>query len=192
MVLALDLRPAHELTDAQFEQICQVNRDLKFERTATGELIVVALTGGETGRRNIKLSARLEIWSSEANLGVAFDSSTGFKLPNGAIRSPDAAWVQQQRWAALTPTQRQKIVPLCPDFLIELRSPSDDLEDLRAKMREYVENGLRLGWLIDPETQTVEIYCPHSSPEILQAPTTLSGEPVLPDFVLPLIGILTA
>ena len=191
MVLTLELRPTIELTDAQFEQICQVNRDLKFERAATGELIVVALTGGETGRRNIKLSARLEIWSSEANLGVAFDSSTGFKLPNGAIRSPDSAWIQQQRWESLTPTQRQKIVPLCPDFLIELRSPSDDREDLRRKMQEYLDNGLRLGWLIDPETQTVEIYRPDCPSEILNDPATLSGEAVLPGFVLNLAGILT-
>lgn len=191
-MFTLALRPTLELTDEQFEQICQVNRDLKFERTAKGELVIVALTGGETGRRNIKLSARLEVWSDQAGLGVAFDSSTGFRLPNGAIRSPDAAWVQLERWQALTTDQRKKYVPLCPDFVVELRSASDEVVDLQAKMREYLENGLQLGWLLDPETETVEIYRSHQAVEVLAKPANLSGESVLPGFKLALAGILTA
>ncbi|MBL1175515.1 Uma2 family endonuclease [Pantanalinema sp. GBBB05] len=190
MVFTLDLRPTLELTDEQFEQICHANRDLKFERTAKGELVIVALTGGETGRRNIKLSARLENWSDQAKLGVAFDSSTGFKLPNGAIRSPDAAWIKQNRWEALTPAERKRIVPLCPDFLVELRSTSDEFDHLQAKMREYLANGLQLGWLLDPETQVVEVYCPDQAVAVLQQPTSLSGDPLLPGFVLDLTGIL--
>ncbi|HBL11422.1 MAG TPA: hypothetical protein DD379_08450 [Cyanobacteria bacterium UBA11162] len=189
--ITLNLRPTITLTDEQFEQICRTNRDLKFERTAQGELVVMSLTGGDTGRRNIKLSARLENWSSQSNLGVAFDSSTGFRLPNGAIRSPDAAWVRLERWQALTSEQRKKFVPLCPDFLVELRSPSDELEDIQAKMQEYLANGLLLGWLIDPHRQVVEIYRPNQSVEILNHPTTLSGEEVLPEFVLNLTDILT-
>lgn len=190
MVVTLDLRPILELTDEQFEQICRSNPDLKLERTAKGELVVVALTGGETGRRNIKLSARLETWSDAAGLGVAFDSSTGFRLPNGAIRSPDVAWICLERWESLTPEQRKKIVPLCPDFLVELQSPNDELEDLQAKMQEYLANGLKLGWLLDPDTQTVEIYRPDLGVEILTNPTDLTSEEVLPGFCLNLTGIL--
>ena len=189
--ITLNLRPTLTLTDEQFEQICRANRDLKLERTAQGELVVMALTGGETGRRNMKLCARLENWSSQSNLGVTFDSSTGFRLPNGAIRSPDAAWVRLDRWQALTPEQRKKFVPLCPDFLVELRSSSDYLEDIQAKMQEYLANGLLLGWLIDPQKKTVEIYRSNQDVEILNQPTTLSGESILPEFVLDLTGILS-
>jgi Uma2 family endonuclease len=198
MVVTLDLRSTVELTDDRFEQICQSNRDLKFERTAIGELVVVALTGGETGRRNIKLSARLEMWNEQSETGVAFDSSTGFRLPNGAIRSPDAAWIRLDRWEVLTSEQRKKLVPLCPDFLVELRSPSDEIADIQAKMREYQENGLRLGWLLDPETQRVEIYRGDSfalgvrTVEILENPTQLSGEDILAGFSLNLTGILNS
>ncbi len=188
--VTLDLRPTLELTDQQFEQICQSNPDLKFERTALGALVIVALTGGETGRRNIKLSARLENWSSQANLGVAFDSSTGFRLPNGSIRSPDAAWIRLDRWQSLTADQRRKIVPLCPDFVVELRSSSDERDDLQAKLQEYLENGVRLGWLIDPELQEVEIYVPSRSVEVLIHPRYVSGDDILPGFQLDLSGIL--
>jgi Uma2 family endonuclease len=190
MVFTLDLHPSLDLTDEQFEQICTRNPDLKFERTAQGELVVVALTGGETGRRNMKLSARLENWSDRTQLGVAFDSSTGFRLPDGSIRSPDAAWVVLERWQKLTPEQRKKYVPLCPDFLVELKSASDELEDVRAKMEEYLANGLQLGWLLNPENQTVEVYRPNLAVEVLQQPTSISGAPVLPEFVLDLAGIL--
>jgi Uma2 family endonuclease len=192
MVVTVNLQPTFDLSDSQFEQICNTNLDLKFERTAQGGLVIMALTGGETGRRNIKLSARLENWNEQANLGVAFDSSTGFRLSNGAIRSPDAAWVSEARWAALTPNQRQKWVPLCPDFLIELKSSTDDIADLRLKMVEYCENGLLLGWLIDPETQIVEIYSAVAPLVSLNNPASLSAAAVMPGFVLNLAGILTA
>jgi Uma2 family endonuclease len=190
MVYTINLQPTLELTEEQFEEICQNNRDLKFERTTRGSLVIMSLTGGETGRRNIKLSARLENWNDQSQLGVAFDSSTGFRLPNESIRSPDAAWVSQSRWEALTPEQRKKRVPLCPDFLVELKSSTDDVEDLRIKMREYIENGLQLGWLIDPDSQMVEVYRSHRPIEVLTKPTELSADDVMPGFVLNLTGIL--
>lgn len=190
MVVTVNLQPTLELTDAQFEQICHHNRDLKFERTAQGSLIIMALTGGETGERNAELNGQLWMWNRQARLGHLYDSSTGFRLPNGAIRSPDAAWVIQSRWNALTPSQRKKWVPLCPDFIVELKSPSDEVEDLRLKMQEYIENGLLLGWLIDPDTQMVEVYRVGKSIEFLNSPTELSGDEIMPGFVLNLVGIL--
>ena len=179
------------ITDEEFEKICRENRDRKFERTAQGELVIMSLTGGETGRRNIKLSARLEVWSDAAQLGVAFDSSTGFRLPNGAIRSPDAAWVSQSRWDALTPEQRKKWVPLCPDFVVELKSPSDDIADLQTKMLEYQENGLKLGWLIDPDRQLVEVYRADRPVEQLACLESIAAGAIMPGFVLKLAGILS-
>ncbi|WP_448564437.1 Uma2 family endonuclease [Trichothermofontia sp.] len=190
--LAIALQPTLELTDEQFEEICQHNRDLRLERSARGELIIMPPTGGETGTRNAGLIGQLWQWNQSAHLGHVFDSSTGFKLPNGAIRAPDVAWVRRDRWLALTPAQRQKFIPLCPDFAIELCSPSDELEDVRAKMREYQENGLQLGWLLDPKTRTVEIYRAQQVPEfVMMNPASLSGEPILPGFSLDLTGILT-
>lgn len=186
-MITLDLRPA--LTDEQFAEICQNNRDLRFERTAKGELVIMAPTGGETGRRNVELAAEFVLWNRRTRLGVVFDSSTGFKLPNGSTRSPDVAWVAMERWNALTPEQQRRFVPLCPDFALELKSPSDDLADLQAKMREYLDNGLNLGWLIDPEQQRVEIYRLGQSVETLTNPTTLSGEALLPGFVLDLADL---
>ncbi len=188
--LTLDLRSTLELTDEQFVAICRHNPDLRLERSARGELIIMPPTGGETGRRNSKLGGQLWHWNEQYQLGEVFDSSTGFKLPNGAIRAPDAAWVHRDRWQALTPEQREKFVPLCPDFVIELRSSSDSLEEVRAKMCEYQENGLKLGWLIDPTTATVEVYRQQRSPELLLQPDTLSGELILPGFTLDLTGIL--
>jgi len=179
-----------ELTDEQFFQLCQNNRDLRFERTAKGELVIMPPTGSDTGRRCIKIAAQLENWSSQNNLGIAFDSSTGFKLPNGADRSPDASWVKRERWEALTPEQQETFAPLCPDFVVELRSPSDSLEKVREKMKEYMDNGAHLGWLINPKNQQVEIYRPNQDVEIVQFPTTLSGENVLPGFVLSLEQIM--
>jgi Uma2 family endonuclease len=132
----------------------------------------------------------LENWSDRTQLGVAFDSSTGFRLPDGAIRSPDAAWVSLERWQGLTLEQRKKYVPLCPDFLVELKSSSDEIEDVQAKMKEYLVNGLQLGWLLNPENQTVEVYRPNVAVEVLQQPTSISGSPTLPDFILDLAGIL--
>ncbi len=180
--LVLDL----ELTDEQFFQLCQKNHELKFERTASGELIIMAPTGGETGRRNVKLITQLDLWNTRTNLGEVFDSSTGFKLPNGANRSPDTAWIKRERWQTLTPEQREKFVPLCPDFVVELMSPSDSLERTRQKMEEYRDNGARLGWLLNRKQRQVEIYRPGQSTKILDNPQSLSGDPVLPDFVLDL------
>lgn len=189
--ITLNLRPTIELTDEQFEQICRANRDLRFELTAKGELIVMSPTGSATGERNWGLNGQLWLWNQENRLGKGFDSSTGFKLPNGATRSPDAAWVTNERWDALPTQQKRKFAPICPDFVVELRSLSDELEDLQAKMQEYLNNGIRLGWLIDPETRLVEIYRPNQPVQVLNNPTTLSGESVLPGFVLDLAEILT-
>jgi Uma2 family endonuclease len=180
-----------ELTDEQFFQLCTDNRDLRFERTASGGLIIMPPTGSETGRRNSDLNYQLQSWSRQnKHLGVAFDSSTGFKLPDGTDISPDAAWVRRDKWDGLTPEQKEKFAPLCPDFVVELRSTTDSLEKLRAKMKLYVKNGARLGWLLDRKNRKVEISRQGSDVEILDSPATLSGEDVLPGFVLDLSDIL--
>jgi Uma2 family endonuclease len=173
-----------ELTDEQFFQLCVNNRELQFERNAQGDLTIMSPTGGETSYSNAGLTAQLWVWNESSQRGKVFDSSGGFKLPNGANRSPDVAWIPIERWNALTPQQRQRFLPLCPDFVIELRSPSDSLAALRRKMEEYRDNGTRLGWLIDRASQTVEIYRPQQEVEVLNSPTTLSGEGVLPGFAL--------
>ena len=178
-----------DLTDEQFFQLCLNNRDLRFERTATRELIIMPPTGSETGERNADLTYQLRAWSRQNKLGKSFDSSTGFKLPCGAERSPDASWVKIERWNALTQAEKERFAPLCPDFVVELMSPSDSLEKTRAKMREYMDNGAKLGWLINRQQQQVEIYRPHREVEILLSPSTLSGEDVLPGFVLDLTEI---
>lgn len=184
--LTLNLPPVLKLTDEQFEQLAAFNSDLRLELTAKGELIIMPPTGGETGDRNFELDGQLWLWNRQNRLGKAFDSSTGFRLPNGATRSPDVAWIEIKRWEALTPVQRKKFLPLCPDFAIELVSETDDVEETRTKMQEYLQNGLRLGWLINPKLRQVEIYRPNRSVEVLESPTTLSGEDVLPGFVLDL------
>ena len=190
--LLLNLRPLIDLTDEQFEQLAAANQELRLERAATGELIIMPPTGGETGERNLDLAGQLWLWNRQTNLGVVFDSSTGFRLPNGATRSPDVAWVEITRWQTLSPQQRKKFPPLCPDFVIELCSETDDLLDIQNKMQEYLDNGLRLGWLIDPRTQVVEIYRPDRPVQKLQTPSTLSGEAVLSKFILSLEKIFTS
>ena len=175
-----------DLTDEQFFQLCQNNRDLRFERTANGELIIMPPTGSETSDRNADLTYQLRAWSRQNQLGKSFDSSGGFKLPNGADRSPDASWVTMERWNALTQAEKERFAPLCPDFVVELMSPNDSLEKTRTKMREYMDNGTRLGWLINRQQQQVEIYRPNREVEILANPQTLSGEDILPGFVLDL------
>jgi Uma2 family endonuclease len=171
----------------QFEFLAVANRDLRLERTAGGELIVNPPTGGESGQRNFNINGQIARWFEEnQELGEAFDSSTGFILPNGAIRSPDASWVRRERWQALTAKQRKGFIPLCPDFVVELRSESDRRSELQAKMREYIDNGTRLGWLIDPQNHQVEIYRLGKEVEVLVNPSQLSGEDVLPGFVLDL------
>ena len=174
------------LTQSQFWQLCQENDDLRFERTATGELIIMSPTGGSTGERNSDLNFQLRAWNRKNNLGKVFDSNTGFTLPNGADRSPDASWVKQESWDSLTPEEQDKFVPLCPDFVVELMSPSDSLPKTREKMFEYIENGALLGWLINRKKREVEIYRPQQEVEILANPQTISGENILPGFVLDL------
>lgn len=183
--LELPSEIALHVTQEQFEALAVANRDLRLERTAAGELIVNPPTGGESGQRNFSITGQLARWCEEhEDLGEGFDSSTGFRLPNGADRSPDASWVSRERWQALTLEQRKGFVPLCPDFVVELRSESDSLPKLQAKMREYIDNGARLGWLIDPQNKRVEIYRSKREVEVLENLTALSGENVLPGFVL--------
>ncbi|QZZ22747.1 Uma2 family endonuclease [Leptothermofonsia sichuanensis E412] len=172
------------VTDDQFLEIVKANPELRLERTATGELIVMTPTGSESGNYNSELTTDVTLWNRQHPTGKVFDSSTGFRLPNGAIRSPDIAWVASDRWNALTTEQRKGFAPICPDFVIELVSETDTLEDIQAKMQEYIENGCRLGWLINPRTKTVEIYRPSQPPVTVSFSTPLSGEDVLPGFVL--------
>ncbi|MBW4610837.1 MAG: Uma2 family endonuclease [Hassallia sp. WJT32-NPBG1] len=186
-----------DLTDEQYFQLCQNNRDYRFESTASGELLIMPPTGSDTGRRNVKITTQLDIWNCQNNLGEVFDSSTGFTLPNGAKRSPDASWVKIERWNALTPEQQQSFAPICPDFVVELRclrraepTPTDSLKELQDKMQEYIDNGAKLGWLIDRKNKRVEIYRPLKEVEILENPESVSGEDVLPGFVLNLTPIL--
>ncbi|MEN9216155.1 MAG: Uma2 family endonuclease [Gloeomargarita sp. HHBFW_bins_162] len=173
-------------TEEQFIELVKANPDLRWELTAQGEVIVMPPTGSETGNYNIGLGTDIELWNRQQKLGKTFDSSTGFRLPNGAIRSPDVAWIRNERWEQLTPEQRRQFAPICPDFVVELISPSDELATVQAKMQEYLENGCRLGWLINPETRTVEIYHPNSPTKIATFDTVLSGEDVLPGFTLDL------
>lgn len=187
--LVINLRPTINLTDDEFYEFCQHNSDLRIERTATGALVVMPPTGGESGHRNADLTTDVNLWNRQTELGVVFDSSTVFKLPNGANRSPDVAWITNERWNALSVEQQKKFPPIAPDFVIELRSETDTLKDLQEKMREYMGNGVRLGWLIDPQIRQVSIYRPDQPAETLQSPTTLSGEAVLPRFVLDLSRI---
>lgn len=183
--IALNIE-ALALTDDQFFQLCADNRDVRFERSATGALTIMSPTGGETGNRNGRLTQQLFNWSDRDSTGIAFDSSTGFHLPNGADRSPDAAWMPLPRWQTLTPEQQTRFVPLCPDFVVELLSPSDNLTATRAKMREYVENGIRLGWLIRRRDRCVDAYQQDEPVVTLENPSTISGDPVLPGFTLDL------
>jgi Uma2 family endonuclease len=187
--LTVNLNPVIELTDEQFFQLCQVNENLRFERTATGELIIMPPTGGETGNRNGRLTQKLFNWVDADGTGIAFDSSTGFKLPNGANRSPDASWIKLERWNALTEKQQTRFLPLCPDFVVELLSPTDSLKDTQQKMQEYRDNGARLGWLINRKSRQVEIYRLGKDVEVLESPVSLSGEDILVGFVLNLEAI---
>ncbi|MGB5595937.1 MAG: Uma2 family endonuclease [Crocosphaera sp.] len=184
--LTLNLPPILSLSDEQFEQLALANEDIRLELTAQGELIIMSFTGGETGNRNFELYLDLGNWNRQTRLGKAFDSSTGFRLPNGAKRSPDMSWIRGERWESLSAAQRKKFIPLCPNFAVELVSESDDLEDSQKKMREYLDNGLQLGWLIIPRTQVVKIYRPSQEVETLESPTTLSGEDILPGLVVDL------
>lgn len=192
--LTLNIPPAVNLTDEQFYQLCIANEPWQLELTQTGELIIMPPTGGESGIINANLSTDLGLWNRQTKLGKVFDSSTEFKLPSGAYRCPDAAWVKLARWDALSKEEKKRFPPLCPDFVVELRSETDSLEKLRTKMREYENNGALLGWLIDPQTPLVEIYRYGKDVEVLNFdfdnPPRLSGEDILPGFILDLQIIL--
>lgn len=178
------------VTEAEFEKLASENQDLRLERNHTGELIIMPPTGSNTGRRNSDLIAQLVIWNKNFKLGIVFDSSTGFRLPKGSTRSPDVSWVEKSRWDSLTEEEQDGYAPICPDFAVELRSPTDNLKTLQNKMLEYLDNGFLLGWLIDPISKKIEIYRKEQDKEILNNPTTISGNPVLPDFILNLSQIL--
>jgi Uma2 family endonuclease len=178
-----------DMTADQFFDFCQSNRELRIERTAKGDVLIMSPTGGESGARNAELVMQLRQWAKANATGVAFDSSTGFTLPNGAIRSPDAAWVRRSRLLRLTAEQKEKFLPLCPDVVVELLSPTDHLPTVREKMEEYIANGAQLGWLIDPTDRHVEVYRPGAAGEHLDHAATLSGEPVLVGFELDLAEI---
>ncbi len=184
--MSIFIPPTLRCTEEQFRELVKFNPDLRWELTAQGEVIVMPPTGSETGNYNFELGGYFAIWNAQNKQGKGFDSSTGFKLPNGAIRSPDIAWIAQERWEKLSPEQRRQFAPICPDFVLELVSPSDDLATVQAKMREYLENSCRLGWLVNPETRSVTIYRPHVPPETVTFDVVLSGEDVLPGFSLDL------
>jgi Uma2 family endonuclease len=187
--LTIHLSPALDLTDEQFFELCQINSGLRLERDAKGDIIVMPPTGGETSNRNQEVTRQLGNWAKRDDTGAAFDSSAGFKLPNGAERSPDAAWISRERLEPLTPEQKKKFIPLCPDFVIELLSPTDSLAATQAKMVEYIDNGARLGWLIHAEAKRVYVYRPGTPVEEMKDLTKVSADPELPGFTLDLEDI---
>ncbi len=183
--IVLQMPPELQMTDEQFFEFCQINRDLRIERNKLGEISIMPPTGSETGNRNFNIALQLGIWAEQDSTGICFDSSTGFKLSTGAERSPDASWIKLDRWNTLSSEQQQRFAPICPDFVVELRSSSDNLKPLQEKMVEYLqEPGIQLGWLIDRKHQKVYIYRPGLEVESLDNPATVSGEGVLPGFVL--------
>jgi Uma2 family endonuclease len=183
------VRLTEPMSDDELFEFCAVNSELHIERTATGDLVIMPPTGGETGRRNSRLNYELAGWALRDGTGIAFDSNTGFILPNGAERPPDASWVRRERWEAVPPEAREKFAPICPDFVVELRSPSDRLPKLQAKMEEYLANGAKLGWLIDPKARAAWIYRPGAPGERVEAPARLRGDPVLPGFELDIAAL---
>jgi Uma2 family endonuclease len=183
--LTLHLGPVlQRMSRHEFFEFCQLNKDWRFERTSHGDLIIMPPTGGETGRRNFILTGLFNVWVERDGTGLGFDSSTGFSLPNGAKRSPDLAWVKRSRWEGFTDEEREEFPPLCPDFVVELRPRSDELEALQLKMQEYLANGAQLGWLIDPRQRRVYVYRPGEAVVCLETPGVIAGDPVLPGFVL--------
>ncbi len=184
--IAVRFEPAVELTDEQFALFCEQNREARIERTADGVVEFMPPVKGDAGSKELEIGADLKIWTRMDSRGVAFGSNAGFTLPNGAVRSPDASWVLKSRLAALSDEDKDRFIPICPDFVVELRSPSDRLSVLQAKMDEYMANGARLGWLIDPLRRSVHIYRPQAQTEILENPESLSGAPELPGFTLDL------
>jgi Uma2 family endonuclease len=173
-----------QMTTAEFYEFCLANRDLRIERTASGDVIVMSPAFSDTGNRNMKIAYQVANWAEQDGTGETFDSSAGFTLPNGAIRSPDAAWIKLERWNALTEEQKASFAPICPDFVIELRSASDRLPTLQDKMQEYIDNGALLGFLIDRKARTVHLYRPQQAAQILENPAEVQGDPELPGFTL--------
>jgi len=188
--LVVDFSPlATRVTDDEFAELCRLNPEREFERTSEGELVVMSPTGGTAGRRNAKLAAAFGVWAEKDGTGQSFDSSTLFTLPNSAKRSPDLSWGRNERWNALSPKEQDEFPPLCPDFVVELRSRTDSLKTQKEKMEEYMSNGAELGWLIDPSERKVHVYRVGAGPEVLEDPQKVSGEPLLKGFVLDLQSI---
>jgi Uma2 family endonuclease len=184
--LTLRLGSALGLSDDQLLELCRLNKDLRIERTSQGDLEIMTPAGGGSARRNADVITQLGIWAREDHTGVVFDSSAGFLLPSGAMRAPDAAWVRRSRLTGLSREEKEKFLPLCPDFVVEVRSATDYLDAQREKLQEYMDNGAALGWLIDPFEKTVHVYRPGVDPEILEEPQSVSADPVLPGFELQL------
>lgn len=182
--MTVNLPAIAPMTHEQFYEFCLANRDLRIERTASGDVVIMPPAFSDTGNRNFNIAAQLWNWTEQDGTGLGFDSSAGFTLPNGATRSPDASWIRLERWNALTEEQKDSFAPICPDFVIELRSSSDTLTSLQDKMQEYMANGVLLGWLVDRKNRMVHRYRPDQKPEILNNPETVSGDPELPGFVL--------
>lgn len=189
VALTVDLKGLVDLDDDQLFEFCVRNRELRVERTPEGDLILMSPAGGKSANLNLKCATQLAIWAQQDGTGEAFDSSGGFLLPNGAMRSPDSAWVERSRLKELTPRQRQRFLPLSPTFVLELRSPSDALAALQTKMEEYRSNGVRLGWLLDPQEERVHVYHANDEVQVLDRPTEVGADPVLPGFALDLQGI---
>lgn len=184
MAFTTDLGVLTALDDEQFYQLCRTHPDVKFERTPGGYLVIMSPTGGETGNRNSEIGAEFVIWNRKTRLGKVFDSSTCFRLPGGGDRSPDVSWVRQERWDALSPDDRERFPPIAPDFVLELMSPSDTLPETQAKMEEYITSGVKLGWLINRKQRCVWVYRPGVAVQMLENPASLSGDDVLPGFLL--------
>jgi Uma2 family endonuclease len=183
--IVFQLPSSVKMTDEQFFDFCQVNRNLRIERNKFGEIAIMSPAGTETGNREFNIAVQLGVWAEKDGTGIGFSSSTGFKLSTGADRAPDASWIKLERWNSLTPEQQKKFAPICPDFIIELRSASDNLQPLKEKMSEYMEEpGIQLGLLIDRKHRRVYIYRPGQTEECLENPETVNCDPVLPGFVL--------
>ena len=191
MAITIDISAfTDSISDLALEQLCQKNPEVRFETTKEGKLIVMSPTGSESGKINMSLAFQIELWNRQAGKpGVVFDSSTGFKLSNGATRSPDVSWIELSRWNSLSPKQKRGFAPIEPDFVIELMSPTDDLSELQQKMIEYLDCGVRLGWLINPDEKQVEIYRPGQAREVLDNPNNLKGEGLMATLVVDLSDI---
>jgi Uma2 family endonuclease len=187
--MVLQMLPNMVMTDDQFFDFCQLNRHFRIERNQIGDLFIMSPTGSETEERNFNLNGQLWIWTKQDGTGVGFGSSGGFTLPNGAVRSPDAAWIKRTKWEIIPADKRKKFAPICPEFVVELRSENDNLSTLKEKMQEYIDNGTQLAWLIDRKQRKVFIYRPNCGVEELDNPQTLTGEDILPGFVLDLSEI---